>query len=62
VYAVDASHTARLRHVEPGVDDSGYTVVGKGLAAGERIVVQGQEALEPDTPVDDRSTDAGTRP
>lgn len=58
VYVVDASHTARLRRVDQGVEADGFTVVGKGIAPGERVVVEGQDGLEPDKPVDDASAAA----
>jgi multidrug efflux system membrane fusion protein len=58
VYVVDAGHVARLRRVDTGVDADGFTVIAKGLSAGEKVVVDGQGNLLPDSSVDDRASGA----
>ena len=45
LYVVRADDTVELRPVDAVTTDGGTAVVGKGLAAGERIVVEGQYRL-----------------
>ncbi|MGF6493983.1 multidrug efflux system membrane fusion protein [Luteibacter sp. 621] len=47
VYVVDPSHVARQRRVIAGLDTDGYTVISHGLAAGERVIVEGQGDIQP---------------
>ncbi|MEW5773634.1 MAG: efflux RND transporter periplasmic adaptor subunit [Thermodesulfobacteriota bacterium] len=47
VYVVDANSTAELRQVETGLSEDGIAVVTSGLAAGEKVVVDGHLLLTP---------------
>lgn len=50
VYVVEAGK-AQMRPVVPGIQVDGFTVIEKGLAAGESVVVDGQLRLFPGAPV-----------
>ena len=52
VYVVDADHRARYRPITLGPMIDGLRVVREGLAAGERIVVNGLQRTKPDALVD----------
>jgi membrane fusion protein, multidrug efflux system len=54
-YVIKPDNTVEMRTIEAGQDYRGQLLVTKGLAAGERVVVDGQLRLEPGTKV---STDA----
>jgi multidrug efflux system membrane fusion protein len=47
VYVVAPGDTARLRVVQTGETTGGWTVIEAGVAAGERVVVDGQADLSP---------------
>lgn len=47
VFVVDQAHTARLRLVSAGRAVGSHTVIERGLAAGETVVVDGQSRLTP---------------
>lgn len=47
VYVVDQAHMARQRRVSTGLDADGFTVITHGVAAGERIIVEGQGDIQP---------------
>jgi multidrug efflux system membrane fusion protein len=51
VYVVDAKSTAATRAVAPGIQVNDQTVITKGLAAGERVVIDGQSKLNPGSKV-----------
>jgi multidrug efflux system membrane fusion protein len=51
VFVVDASNTARMRQVLPGLQVSDLTVVQNGLSTGERVVVDGHSRLDQGTRV-----------
>ena len=51
VYLVDAEGRAVYRPVTPLFEHEGETVVGEGLAPGDRVVVDGQVRLAPGLPV-----------
>lgn len=55
VWVVKPDGTAEQRSVETMPVDSSLTIVVKGLAAGERVVVNGQSRLQPGTPVEARA-------
>jgi membrane fusion protein, multidrug efflux system len=55
VYVVKPDHTAELRPVTVSRTVEGKTVIGKGLAVGEIVVVDGQMRLNNGTRVDIRS-------
>ena len=47
VYVVTAGSTAELRQVDTGLTEDGLTVIAKGLAPGENVVVDGHLLLTP---------------
>ena len=51
VFVVDASNTARMVQVSPGLQVADLTVVQRGLRLGERVVVDGQSRLDQGTRV-----------
>jgi len=51
VYVVRDDSTVEARSVEPGESVGGVTVIRKGLAAGETVVVEGGEKLRDGAPV-----------
>ena len=51
VYVVTANNTADLRQLETGLSEEGLTVVKSGLAAGDKVVVDGYLLLTPGAPV-----------
>lgn len=51
VYVVGADNTAQARRVETGSELDGRVEIRKGLAAGERVIVQGVQKVAPGQPV-----------
>ena len=51
VFVIKPDKTAEMRTVEVLRTEQGVALIGKGLAAGERVVVDGQYRLEQGTPV-----------
>ena len=47
VYVVKADSTVEYRAVQIGRVDSGYRVVQSGVAAGERVIVDGLQRVRP---------------
>jgi multidrug efflux system membrane fusion protein len=47
VYVVDQKGTAQMRNVATGIQVADMTVIPHGLAAGERVVIDGQSRLNP---------------
>jgi multidrug efflux system membrane fusion protein len=45
VYVITANHTVSVRPVQVGPTDGGYEAVVSGLAAGERVVIDGTDRL-----------------
>ncbi|MDB4873852.1 MAG: family efflux pump rane fusion lipoprotein [Gemmatimonadetes bacterium] len=62
VYVVDQKQTAQTRPVTPGIQVGDLTVIQKGVAAGERVVIDGQSRLNPGARVAilGAGTDTGT--
>lgn len=58
VFIIKPDSTVAVREVEVAQTDQDFSVIGKGLAAGERIVVDGQYRLEEGTPVTVQATAA----
>jgi len=54
VYVVDAGNKAQVRNIVTDPEDDGQVVVRKGLAKGERIVLEGQVRIAPGVPVEIR--------
>ena len=55
VYVVKADGTAELRLVKAGASEDGLTVIDSGVAAGERVIVDGQVRVAPGAPVEERT-------
>jgi multidrug efflux system membrane fusion protein len=51
-YVIKPDNTVEMRAIEPGQDYGGQTLVTKGLAANERVVVDGQMRLQTGSKVD----------
>jgi membrane fusion protein, multidrug efflux system len=49
VFVVDATNTAHIRQVVPGLVVASRTVIQRGLATGERVVVDGQSRIDDGT-------------
>jgi multidrug efflux system membrane fusion protein len=47
VYVIGADNKAELRTIRPGPSADGFTAIGEGIAAGERVVIDGQMNLYP---------------
>jgi multidrug efflux system membrane fusion protein len=47
VYVVGPDNKAELRTIRPGPSADGYTAIGEGIAAGERVVIDGHMNLYP---------------
>ena len=47
VFVIKADMTAEVRKVEIGREEGAYTVIGKGLEAGETVVISGQLRVTP---------------
>jgi multidrug efflux system membrane fusion protein len=58
VYTIDDTRTARLRQVKTGITNGDLTVIASGLAAGDRVVVEGADRLRDGMHVDIRIQDA----
>jgi multidrug efflux system membrane fusion protein len=56
VYALQPGDSVAMRDIEPGASEGGWTLVEKGLSAGERVVVDGQYRLKPDSKVTIRAS------
>jgi multidrug efflux system membrane fusion protein len=62
VYVVTAKDVAQLRPVTVDVLQGEEAVIGSGLRAGERVVVDGQDQLKPNASVEPRSSAAAGTP
>jgi multidrug efflux system membrane fusion protein len=51
-YVIKPDDSVEMRTIEPGQDYGGHTVVTKGLAANERVVVDGQMRLQAGSKID----------
>ena len=51
VYVVGPNHIAQARPVTPGLTDGDYAQVGKGVAPGEVVVVDGADHISDGSPV-----------
>ncbi len=59
VYIVDAADTARQRPVTVERTADNLTIIASGVNEGDRVVIDGQSRLTPDSPVRLRGDDAG---
>ena len=63
VYVVGSDRLAKVRLVDTDVENDGITVISKGLASGEQVVLEGHVRLKDGMPVrlqeDRRITSAG---
>ncbi len=62
VFVVKPDNTAETRPVTVSRTIEGKTVIAKGLAAGERVVIDGQLRLTDGTRVELRSADKQSKP
>jgi multidrug efflux system membrane fusion protein len=56
-YVIKPDNSVEMRTIEPGQDYAGQTIVTKGLAANERVVVDGQMRLQAGSKVDTSAQD-----
>jgi multidrug efflux system membrane fusion protein len=56
-YVIKPDNSVEMRTIEPGQDYGGRTVITKGLAANERVVVDGQMRLQSGSTVDTGTQD-----
>jgi multidrug efflux system membrane fusion protein len=56
-YVIKPDDSVEMRPIEPGQDYGGQTLITKGLAANERVVVDGQMRLQAGSKVDTTSQD-----
>ena len=61
VFLVDAKNTVAYRQVQLGASVDGMRIVEKGLAAGDRIVVNGLQRVRPGTVVDPKTEVAAAK-
>ncbi len=61
VYVVDADSTAVLRNVTQGAIEGDQVVITEGLSAGDLVVVDGIDKLQPGAKVSARERDTGER-
>ena len=62
VYVIKPDMTAELRVVTPGRTFQSWTVIDKGVAAGEKVVTDGQLRLVPGAKVDVKNEQSKTQP
>ncbi len=62
VYVIKPDNTAELRPVTPGVSEGTDTSIGKGLQAGEAVVTDGSDRLEPGSAVTAKPEAAASAP
>ena len=62
VYVIKADDTVELRFVTMGNDEEGQVPITKGLAAGERVVLDGQLRLQPGSKVTIQPVAADAQP
>jgi multidrug efflux system membrane fusion protein len=60
VYVVGESNTAEMRPVATGGAEAGLTLIESGIKAGEKVVVDGQYRLQPNSPVSTASAKTGS--
>jgi multidrug efflux system membrane fusion protein len=56
-YVIKPDNSVEMRTIEPGQDYGGHTLITKGLAANERVVVDGQMRLQAGSKVDTSAQD-----
>ena len=52
VYVVNGTQAVEMKAVTPGATEAGLTVISQGLGGGEKVVVDGQSRLQPDSKVE----------
>jgi len=64
VYALDGDKKVKIRQLKIGASDGDYTVITEGLAAGDRVVLEGTDRLKEDSEVEvvNDSQDVPTTP
>jgi membrane fusion protein, multidrug efflux system len=59
VYTVKADKTAEMRPVTVAFSEGNFTAITQGVAPGDAVVIDGQDKLQPGSPVDIRGGDGG---
>jgi multidrug efflux system membrane fusion protein len=62
VFTVKPDKTAEMRPVTVAFSQGGNTAITKGVAAGEAVVTDGQDKIQPGSPVEVRGGDGGNGP
>lgn len=62
VYVVGPDDVARMRPVKLGLLQGDQALISEGLSPGERIVVEGQDQIKPNSQVEPRDADGGGAP
>jgi membrane fusion protein, multidrug efflux system len=56
VFVVKPDHTADMRKVTLGMSVGNYAAIASGISAGEKVVTDGQDKLQPGSKVEVRNT------
>lgn len=56
VYVVKPDNTADMRKVTPGISVGNFAAITEGISAGEKVVTDGQDKLQPGSKVEVRNT------
>ena len=62
VFVVKTDSSVEIRPVTPGIAHEGFTIIEQGLAAGERVVTDGQMRLTPNAKVTEKQGPAKPGP
>jgi membrane fusion protein, multidrug efflux system len=62
VFTVKPDKTAEMRPVTVAFNEGNYSAIGQGLTPGETVVTDGQDKLQPGSPVDVRGGEGGSGP
>jgi multidrug efflux system membrane fusion protein len=60
VYVINAQNTAEVRKVVVTTTEEDSAVIGQGIAAGDRVVIEGQSQLKPNAKVAPRAAPAAS--
>jgi hypothetical protein len=61
VYVVNAEDVAQMRPVQLAILQGEDALIAQGVSAGERIVIEGQEQIKPNSAVTPRTKDEPAR-
>jgi multidrug efflux system membrane fusion protein len=62
VFTVKPDKTAEMRQVTVAFSEAGNSAISQGIAAGESVVTDGQDKIQPGSPVEIRGGDGGNGP